>query len=103
MPLLLFNVVENEAHIVLECPLYNSIRHKFQLLNVVLGSLGSFFQLDHQVDISLYLKEAIALYHSRELAGLTSSSCNLCPISLLAPKISKAFSFHYQNKNSLVH
>ena len=70
-----YNVVENEAHFVLECPLYNSIRDKFQSLfeNVVLGSLKSFFQLDHQVDISLYLTEATALRHSRELAGLTPS------------------------------
>ena len=37
--------------------MYNAIREKFPSLleNVVLGSLKSFFQLDHQVDISLYL------------------------------------------------
>ena len=48
---------------MLECPLYNSIRDKFQSLfeNVVLGSLKSFFQLDHQHDISLYVIEATAL------------------------------------------
>jgi len=48
---------------VLECPLYKPIRDKFPILfeNVVLGSLESFFQLDHQVDISLYLMEATAL------------------------------------------
>jgi len=70
-----YNVVENEAHFVLECPLYSSIRDKFQSLfeNIVLGSIKSFFQLDHQVDISLYLTEATALRHSRELASLTPS------------------------------
>ena len=29
MPLLLYNVVVNEAQFVLECPLYNPIREKF--------------------------------------------------------------------------
>ena len=55
---------------MLECPLY-----KFLLLieNVVLGSLKSFFYLDHQVDSSLYLKEAIALGHFRALVGLKPS------------------------------
>ena len=55
--------------------LYKPIRDKFASLlkNVVLGVLESFFQLDHQVDISLYLMEATALCHSRELVGLKSS------------------------------
>ena len=44
-----YNVVENEACFMLECPLNNSIRDKFQVLveRVVLESLKSFFQLDH--------------------------------------------------------
>ena len=43
--------------IVMECAFYNSIRDKFPSLFqiLVLGSLTSFFQLDHQVDFSLYL------------------------------------------------
>lgn len=48
------NVVDNEAHLVLKCPLYNSItRFWFSFLfeNVILGSLKS-FQWDHQVDFS---------------------------------------------------
>ena len=59
---------------MLECPLYNPIRDKFPSIfkNVVLGSLKSFFH-DHQVDISLYLTEATALRHSRELASLKPS------------------------------
>jgi hypothetical protein len=60
------NIVENEAYFVLECPLYNSLRDKFQSLfkKVLLKSL----QLDHQVEFSLYLTEATTLRHSRELA-----------------------------------
>ena len=53
------NVVENEAHFVLECPLYNQIRDKFSSLseNVVPRTwiIKSFFQLDQQVNISLCL------------------------------------------------
>ena len=55
------------------CPQHNPIRDKCPSLfeNITLGSLMYFFQLDHQVDISLYLTEVIALHHhSRELAGL---------------------------------
>ena len=45
-----YNAVENETHFVLECP----VRDKFPSLieNIVLGSLKSFFQLYHQVDIN---------------------------------------------------
>ena len=52
--------------------LYNRIRDKFPSLleNVILGSLKSFFQLHHRVEISIYLKEATALYYCRELASL---------------------------------
>jgi hypothetical protein len=39
----------------------------------ILESLKSFFQLDRQVDISLYLMEVTALRHSKELASLTPS------------------------------
>ena len=51
---------------VLECPLCNLTRDNFLLLfeKVVLGSLKCFFQLNQQLEISLYLKEAIALCHS---------------------------------------
>jgi len=62
---------------VLERPLYYFIRDKFQSIfekvTVVLGSLDSFFQLDQQVDVSLYLKEATALHHFGGLAGLTQT------------------------------
>ena len=57
------NVVDCEAHFVLECPLYNSINHKIPSLfqNVVLGSLKSSSQLDHQVDFCVYHFQATAL------------------------------------------
>ena len=60
---------------MLECTLYNSFKDKFQLLfeNVVLKSLKFFFQLDHQVVIRLYVREAPALCHSRNVVGLTPS------------------------------
>ena len=62
-----YNVVENEAQFVLECPLFNSIRDKFQTLlkKVVLWSLKSLFQLAHQVETNLYLTETTTLRHSR--------------------------------------
>ena len=73
------------------------IRDKFPLLfeNVVLRSLKSFFQLDCQVDISRYLKEATALCHPRELVGMKpSSSCNFSPSSLFGfPDF--RFEFHF--------
>ena len=93
-------IVENEAHFVLECPLYNPIRDKFPSLleNLVLGSLKSFFQLDHQVDISFYLTETTTLRHSRELASLKPPRCILNPISsFIFPDFKIDFnSFHLQ-------
>ena len=52
---------------MLECPKYIFIRDKFQLLfeKVVLESLEPFHD-DHQVDMSLYLTEGVALRHSGE-------------------------------------
>ena len=38
-----------------------------------LESLKFFFQLDHLVEISLYLTDATGLRQSRELVGLTQS------------------------------
>ena len=51
----------------------------FQLLleNVVLRSLKSFFQLDYQVGISLYLSETITPRHSRKLVDSTPSWSHL--------------------------
>ena len=75
--------VENEAHIVAH---YNFIRYLPSLLQyVVLSSLKSFVQLDHQVDISLHLMEVTAkLHYSRE-----SKFCHyldvLCRLWYLVP------------------
>jgi len=46
------------------------IRDKVQSLfeRVILGSLKTFFQLDHQVDLSCCFMEAIALHHSKEFS-----------------------------------
>ena len=54
------SVVENEALFVLEFPLYNSIREGFNFSFSFY--LKSFSQLDHQVDLSLYLMEGSALF-----------------------------------------
>jgi hypothetical protein len=69
---------------MLECPLDKPIRDKFPLLfqNVALGSLKSFFQLDHQMDFSLYLKEDTTLCHFKQLDGLKRSLRTFIPISL---------------------
>jgi hypothetical protein len=50
MPLCSYNAVGNEAHFMLECPLYKPIRDTFPSLfeNAVLESLKSLFQLNHQ-------------------------------------------------------
>ena len=41
--------------------------------NAILALLKSFFQLDHQVDIGLYVTHATAHCYSRELAFSTQS------------------------------
>ena len=67
-----FAPVDNEAHSVLECPLYKPSRAKYpsRYENVVLGSLKSFFQLDHQVDLASIARR---LPHARESARLNPS------------------------------
>lgn len=81
------NVLKNETHFVLEYPLYNPLRDKFQSHSEkVVGSLKSFFQLDHPIDISLYLMEASTLCYSRKLVGFTPPRCIFNPINLSALK-----------------
>jgi hypothetical protein len=46
---------------MLECPLYNSIRGKFE--DVVLRSLKPLFQLDHKSMLASILLEANAFRH----------------------------------------
>ena len=64
-------------------PYNKSMRNRFASLfeKVVSRSLKSFFQLKDQVNICINLKEATALHHSNELAGLKPSRCTLSPIS----------------------
>jgi hypothetical protein len=68
------DAVENGAHFVLECPLYNPIE-KFPSIfeNVILRSLKSFFQLDQFVDINFYLTHPTTLHGSKKLADLKPS------------------------------
>ena len=93
-----YYVVENEALFVLKCPLYKSIGDKYQITiwEAILGSLRSFFQLDHQFEISLYLTEATTLHHARELATLTPSWCIFSLISLSTYCTLKSSSFHWE-------
>ena len=83
MPLFLLQCGEYKAPFMLECPLYKVIRDKFLSIfkNVVLGSLKSFAESAHQVDISLYLMEDTILHHSKEWTCLKLSSCTFSPIS----------------------
>ena len=76
-------------------PINNEFPSLFE--KVALRSLGSFFQLDHQIDIMLYLTEAITLCHSRELVGPTLSWCTVSPISLSTSKTLRKYSlqFHF--------
>ena len=65
------------VHLVLECLLYNYARDTYSSIfhNVISWSQKSFFQLDHDVDISFYLTKAIGLYHSSKLVISTPSWC----------------------------
>jgi hypothetical protein len=81
---------------VMECHLY--IRDKFPSLfeDVVPGCLKSFFHLDHEVDVSLYLTESTTLCDFRELASMNCHS-TFSPISLFGfPNFKINFiSFHF--------
>ena len=98
-----YNVVENEAHFVLKCPLYTSVRDRFPTLfqDVVLGNLKSFFQKDKL--ILAYISQTIALHFSRELSSLSPSQCTCCLISLLAFQTLKSILFHLIEKCSRCH
>jgi len=55
----------------------------------------SFFQMNHQVDINLYLREATALrHHSRELAAKNHRDALLVPLAFSASLTLKPISFH---------
>ena len=67
---------------MLEYPLYKCMRDRVASLfeSVILQSLKSFFQLNKQVDIHLYLMETTTLLHFRELTGWKPSQCSFNPI-----------------------
>jgi hypothetical protein len=56
-------------------------RDKFQSLHesVLLGSLKSFFQLDHQVELASISQKTTALYRSKKLVGLLQPCVFLIP------------------------
>ena len=77
-----YNVVEIEAHLVLECHFYATplgISSNHFLNNVLKGSLKPFFILNHQVAISLYLTK---ITHS---SVLDNSWFDTTPLNLLVP------------------
>ena len=55
--------------------MYNPIKDKFKSLfkKVIIGSLKSLFQEDQQVDINVYLTEATALRHSRDISQFNTT------------------------------
>ena len=59
-----YNVIENDTHFMLGCPLHNPIRDDFSWLleSMVNGSLKSFIELDHQFDIRLHHTDATTLH-----------------------------------------
>lgn len=99
-----YNVVENEAHFVLKCPLYNSVGDRFSSIfqDVVLDNLKSFFQKDKKL-ILAFISRTIALHYSRELSSLSPSQCTCCLISLLAFQTLKSILFHLIEKCSRCH
>ena len=82
-----YNAVEKEAHFVFECSQYNPVKDKFPSLfeNVVLGSLESLFESNHQLTLVSISRRLLHVpHHSRELVGLKPSRCTFNPTSLSA-------------------
>jgi hypothetical protein len=93
------NVVENDAHFVLKCPLYNSTRFpSLSSIVVLVGSLKSLFWFNYQIDISLCLTQVNALHYSREIAILTPSWCTFSPMSILTFLTLESISSHWNKK-----
>ena len=53
---------------------------QFKHVSTLLGSLESFFQVDHQVDVSRDLIDTTAVCHSKELVRLMPFYCTFSPI-----------------------
>ena len=96
-------MVENEAHFVLEWPRFNPIKDKFSSLfeNVVLGSLKSFFQLDQQLDISLYLTETTTFCNSRKLTNLKQPDVLSIPLAFWLRRLWNLDILHSKYQNVL--
>ena len=87
-------------------------RHFYCLIhsvkNEVLERLKSFFQLNHQVDSSLYLIEAITLRHSRELASLKPpwfllDAYTLIPLDQFGSSLSQWAIMNHKERHFLFH
>ena len=63
--------------------------------NVVLGSLKSFFQIDHQADINIYFTKAKALHHFRESTRWKLLWCHLVSLGFMAYMTLKPTSLHF--------
>ena len=66
-----YRATENEAHLVLECPLYNLIKDKIpSLFEKCTLKEPRVFQVSHQVDITIYLPWVTTLHHYKKTSGL---------------------------------
>ena len=63
--------------------------------NVVLGSLKSYFQVDHQNDIDINLTKAKALHHSRESTGWKLLWCDLVSLAFMAYMTLESILVHF--------
>ena len=63
--------------------------------NVVLGSLKSYFQVEHQHDNNIYLTKVKALHHSRESTGWKLLWCNLVSLAFMAYMTLESISVHF--------
>ena len=90
-------------------PYISPLKIHFQSLitHVVLGSLKSLCQVDHEVDSSLHLTKATALRHSKKVAILTPSWGTFSPTNLVAFQIFKinlvALHFYITSFNYYLH
>ena len=81
------NVVQIEAHFIMEQPLHNSTRDKFPFIfkDAILDSLKSFFQLDHQVDVNIS--------HIKATPSITLEFSNLFDTVSMLFKLCKPYDF----------
>ena len=84
---------------MLECPLYSSIKEKFQtsslLQNVERGTFKSFYQLDYQGWLLVIISQIHPMHFVALLAFHTPSWCTSSAISTLSSWTWKSISFHF--------